>query len=309
MLNSDSARLPSLYPSILVPIDACLVHIEPVSLHEDVRLRNLGREELDHFNSLFKHDDALSLGLTVVPSSLVFLEIRLPKMQDDHSDAADEDPLLELRKIAVPLADKALSSLRLLQPGSIGFRGIVKPLADCFQPAYSYIQTSYEPQFQFPEYPYTYIPPTKNEIDKLLRFAKLWAHDLDGVPGLRWLNKAYAERNFDDRLAHLVFGLEQVLLSDESEKSYLSFKMALRGSWLLEPDPKKRTDLFRMLKKAYGLRSKIAHGGLKKPFGTDELRITTDVELALRNLINLRIDRQGLFSPQKLNEITLGVPF
>ena len=124
---------------------------------------------------------------------------------------------------------------------------------------------------------------------------------------MRWFNKAYSELNDDDRLAHLVFGLEQLLLKGETERSYLSFKMALRGAWLLAPPDQSRVMTFGRLREAYSLRSKVAHGSLMRPLNDEELKLTAEIEETLRRLILIWLESPSDLNAERLNRLTLGV--
>ena len=104
-----------------------------------------------------------------------------------------------------------------------------------------------------------------------------------------------------------MFGLEQLLLKGEKERSYLSFKMALRGAWLLEPPSQSRVQRFRQLREGYNLRSSIAHGSLMKALNDEELALTTELEEALRKLIRMYLKTPGRFDAAALNCLTLGV--
>ena len=87
-----------------------------------------------------------------------------------------------------------------------------------------------------------------------------WGKKLEKEPGVRWLNKAADEFYEEDRFAHLVFGLEQLLLRDETERSYLNYKRAIRGAWLLGRDRQGRKNVFQRLREAYKLRT-VFHDG------------------------------------------------
>jgi len=54
-----------------------------------------------------------------------------------------------------------------------------------------------------------------------------------------------------------MIALESLYLRDDKE---LSYKLALRGAFLLGSGQKERKKIFGFLKKAYGIRGKIVHG-------------------------------------------------
>jgi len=76
--------------------------------------------------------------------------------------------------------------------------------------------------------------------------------------GIRRLLFSTQKYEFEDRLIDLMIAFESTYL-DESEKGELSFKLALRSSYLLRTNFD-RKEVFDFMKKAYSLRSSIVHG-------------------------------------------------
>ena len=84
--------------------------------------------------------------------------------------------------------------------------------------------------------------------------------------------------------------------------------MALRGAWVISDSPEERKTIFSTLKKAYDLRSRIAHGVLNRSLTLDEMRLAHSIEDLLRKLMHNWLDAPEKFSPQALNDLTLGIP-
>lgn len=53
-----------------------------------------------------------------------------------------------------------------------------------------------------------------------------------------------------------------VLLGDNKNNDQLSLSFRLRGSWLLESDPKSRKTAYCLLRDIYKYRSQVAHSGI-----------------------------------------------
>ncbi len=79
---------------------------------------------------------------------------------------------------------------------------------------------------------------------------------------VRRLAYAMERKRPEDRLIDLMIAAEAVLLSDMNPE--LRFRFALRGAWFVTSDPHRRRRCFDFLKRAYDVRSAIAHGGTPK---------------------------------------------
>jgi hypothetical protein len=298
-----------LYPSILAPLDGVIQAIPRTELCKDVILRNLEPTEISTINQQdLSGNKNFGFGLGALPSEIVCLEAKLPsqkqgKNQDDGWDYHQN----YVRNIGGNLIRRGITLLRLTQGGPIGARLAIVPLTQTVPYGYTLAQIEYIPPIRRPKYPQSYVINSNTLKDIRRLFEEHWHKDLESEPGIRWLNKAYFELNNDDRLAHLVFGLEQLLLKGERERSYLSFKMALRGAWLLEPPSQSRVQRFRQLRTGYNLRSDLAHGNLMRELTDEELELTTELEDALRRLMQLYLKDPERFRLEVLNLVTLGV--
>ncbi len=225
----------------MAPIDGAWREIPRTELCEGAVLRNLLHAELSTLNQMLPHDRQFGFGIGELPKDVICFEASLqlpesPTLQQHQGNVGE---------LGGRCVDRAVSLIRLAQAGPIGARLVIRPLSEQIPSAYTLVQTSYIPAVHREHYPGRYVmsAATLETIKKL--FAAHWSRDLTETPGLRWFNKAYVEINDDDRLAHLVFGLEQLLLRGETERSYFSFKMALRGAWLLSPPDESRSADFR----------------------------------------------------------------
>lgn len=296
-----------MYPSILAPLDGVIEAIQRTELCKDVVLRNLEPIEMSTINRDLSGGKRFGFGLGELPAEIVCLEMRLPSQDVTGQNDAWNSHLNYVREIGGNLIRQGVTLLRLAQCGPIGARLAIVPLAPAVPYGYTLAQIEYIPALRRPKYPHSYAinSETLKGIGKF--FEKYWHRDLESEPGMRWFNKAYFELNNDDRLAHLVFGLEQLLLRGERERSYLSFKMALRGAWMLEPPSQLRVQQFRQLREGYTLRSELAHGNLMRELTDKELELTTKLEDALRRLMQLYLKCPERFSSEALNLLTLGV--
>ena len=68
----------------------------------------------------------------------------------------------------------------------------------------------------------------------------------------------------DDRIVDLVAALEALLLSDTNDRRELAFRTALRGAVFIEGSDLTRHQILDHLRRAYGVRSTVAHGGTPK---------------------------------------------
>lgn len=79
-----------------------------------------------------------------------------------------------------------------------------------------------------------------------------------------YFNKSYEENvSPRDSIVDLMIALESLYLQGENRE--LGYKLAIRMSHVLSTDPHTRKCIFDKVKKAYGLRSSIVHGGKKYP--------------------------------------------
>jgi len=106
------------------------------------------------------------------------------------------------------------------------------------------------------------------------------------------------ERRFDvDKLLDYMIGLESLYLPDGNDE--LTFRLSLRIVFVVNQEMAERKNLFKFLKKMYGVRSKIAHG--KKHELTKEDILKT--EQTLRQSLKIYLDNPGAFTSDVLDNI------
>jgi hypothetical protein len=76
----------------------------------------------------------------------------------------------------------------------------------------------------------------------------------------------------------LVAALEALLLTEIDERGELRFRTALRGAVFIEAPDLTRRQIQKQLRRAYDVRSSVAHGGTPKE---DDLKSPTDERLSL----------------------------
>lgn len=106
------------------------------------------------------------------------------------------------------------------------------------------------------------------------------------------LGRAGREHDFADRAIDLGIALESLLLAD-SDSGELSFRLSLRGAWLIGNDDVQRLEIQKALKKLYALRSRAAHAGTIERSTENRTTIdrATEVCMALiRKVIELQWD-------------------
>jgi hypothetical protein len=107
------------------------------------------------------------------------------------------------------------------------------------------------------------------------------------------LGRAGRERDFADRAIDLGIALESLLLHDIQAHGELSFRLSLRGAWLIGSNPTERLEIQRSLRKLYELRSQAVHAGfVEQSTNTRSAidRATAICRTLIRKLIDLECD-------------------
>ena len=125
------------------------------------------------------------------------------------------------------------------------------------------------------------------KIDGKLRHAAL------RIP-LDRLDRANGFRDLADTAIDLGIAFEALLLHDlnNSERGELSFRLSLRGAWLLGRDEIERRDVKRVLRDIYDLRSRAVHSGMVERTGKNWHTISRGRDLC-RQLILRTIDAKA----------------
>jgi hypothetical protein len=110
-------------------------------------------------------------------------------------------------------------------------------------------------------------------------------------------------QNPSDRLIDASIGLESLLLQGSNDE--LSFRLALRGAWLLGQSANERSEIFGQLKKVYDSRSRVIHGGIQAPAEPAIVDAAVDsLRRALRKIAELNVNPKQL--SDRLNAVVFG---
>lgn len=107
------------------------------------------------------------------------------------------------------------------------------------------------------------------------------------------LGRAGRERDFADRAIDLGIALESLLLHDIDGRSELSFRLSVRGAWLLGTSHTDRLEIQSSLTKLYVLRSQAVHAGLvdrDTKTGNTIARATALCQALIHKTIEFRCD-------------------
>ncbi len=112
------------------------------------------------------------------------------------------------------------------------------------------------------------------------------------------LGRAGREQDFADRAIDLGIALESLLLHDIEDHGELSFRLSLRGAWLIGSNDTERLKIQTSLKKLYDLRSRAVHSGFVERNANTENTISRATEIC-RTLIQRLIDLKCKIDWQK----------
>jgi hypothetical protein len=108
------------------------------------------------------------------------------------------------------------------------------------------------------------------------------------------LSRAGRQPDLADRAIDLGIALEALLLHDlESYRGELSFRLSLRGAWLIGDDANARNEIQKSLKQLYDLRSRVVHSGSIAQTSESENKIRRAVEhcqILIRRMIELKCE-------------------
>jgi hypothetical protein len=107
------------------------------------------------------------------------------------------------------------------------------------------------------------------------------------------LGRAGREYDFADRAIDLGIALESLLLHDIGDRGELSFRLSLRGAWLVGDSSKERLEIQKALKTLYDLRSRAVHSGVVDRIAENQNIITDATEICkrlIRKIIELKCE-------------------
>ena len=171
---------------------------------------------------------------------------------------------------------RAVTFLRLVQFGHLGFFCYFVPLAKEENCAYSFRHTypQITPKWNNYSQPYN-LPSDLSSIKSLV--SRFWDRKIEVDNVVRLFNKSFVERDLEDKLNGLVFALEHLYMREESERGYLSYKLAMRCAFLLSDDSTSRKHIFKNVRDGYNTRNRIVHRGTR----------LTDDEKTMNSIIKL----------------------
>lgn len=183
-----------------------------------------------------------------------------------------------------------LTALRLIKPGTLGYRvSAWEPLEDVRENA-SIIQSFYSPdQLAWGEGEYRL---EKEDIEILQRF---WSENQDRLFKLEKLGAmqraisrfemSYLKYEHVDKFLDLMIAMEALYIKGGERME--SYRMSQRAALMLESDQDKRMELRKRIKELYKIRSRLVHGGsLKiKADGRSEPEIVLELKNYVRRSI------------------------
>jgi len=107
---------------------------------------------------------------------------------------------------------------------------------------------------------------TMSDITQKARKTKLEKKILQAIQ-IFWFSKL--SKKTEIRFLMIISAFESLLLT-ENDRDYLGKKLAEKTAFLLGKDYDEKMELYRLIKKYYGIRSKLVHGSITKISGSDE---------------------------------------
>ena len=196
---------------------------------------------------------------------------------------------------------RAVTFLRLFQFGHLGFFCYFVPLAPTEESAYSFQYTYLQIAPKWNNYSHPYNLP--NDLSQMKSFvSRFWDQKVETDNVVRLFNKSFVERDLEDKLNDLVFALEHLYLRGESERGYLSYKLAMRCAFLLSDDLTSRKHIFKNVRECYNTRSKIVHSGARLIDDEKTMNLIIELEKYLRESIRRYLESPGIFKSPKLDK-------
>ena len=190
------------------------------------------------------------------PTSLLYIESKI-QVPDNGRPLRQADELFELLEC----------SFRLFQPGGISIRRHDRQwlvdghnLEETFFLGLRLPKPETATLYERPPYPLD-----DDILDGFIEFFNRHWPVLRGNPpsflstGTMRFNSSYERRDLADRLVDLVVALEA--LFGDGESGSISYKVATRCAYWLYPQGEERLATFESLRKLYGMRNSVIHGG------------------------------------------------
>jgi len=289
------------YPSVIALVEGILSgEIEPIEISGKFVLRNPYPAEMIKVNSIIK-DEFNSLPELRPDHCLLEINESIP-------NAETSETWLEyhhnIQVYGQKLILRALTFLRLCQFGHLGFVYLFVPGANIENCAYSFLDTRFQtpPKWQYYTCPYDF-PENFPELESFV--GQFWNQKIEEDNVVRWFNKSFLEPHLEDKLTDLIFALEQLYLRKESERVYLSYKLAMRCAFLLAKNREERMHVFENVRNGYKNRSKVVHEGKRLESDEETMRLIIELEGYLRKSILVYLKDNIIFNSKNLDNLIL----
>lgn len=114
-------------------------------------------------------------------------------------------------------------------------------------------------------------------------------------PAIVKLNDALLRRRPEEQIVDIGTCLEMLLMKKEKDQGEITFKLRTRAAWFLGSETEDRRRISKLVRDAYGFRSRAVHGSLKSPTAqeaSEHRRIVDETATLCRALIQ-KILREG----------------
>lgn len=164
-----------------------------------------------------------------------------------------EDVSVDLRSYI----DKFITILRLFKKGTVQYSGLLK-YPKVWRDSWSISYSREKVKIRSPIYELT-----QKEVEKFKNFWNVLNDlNIENYPfldvAIRRFNFSYDKDLPEDKLIDFIIAFEALYLKGAGEE--LSYRLALRCAYFLGKDEKEREKIFKNLRNAYVVRSKIVHG-------------------------------------------------
>ncbi|MDQ1252580.1 MAG: hypothetical protein QG646_1701 [Euryarchaeota archaeon] len=292
-----SIRCPYYFPGIIAYIHSISGKTELIEINNKIVLRNPCQIEIEKINDIIESEKKQYIPALELDSCL--LEIN----EDLTGSVWDKDSLEYLFKTIT----RVLCFFRLHYFSDIGIYCFWLPGSKMSNYGIEFRDTSEEfvPPF-WPGYTVEYaIPKCIDELECYV--SKFWDQKIEEDGAIRWFNKSFHERHLEDKLTDLIFGLEQIYLKGEGERSYLSYKLAMRCAFLIAGDRQERKNIFDNIRKGYNKRNSIIHSGKLLENNEETINLIIDLKVYLAESIKKYLKDKSLFCTENLDSLILSM--
>lgn len=291
------------YPSVIALLEGLIREIDTTEISQKFVLRNPKSDEIDSINSLLDINKINYLPKLCPNCCLLEINEGIPESRSFQQIGQN------VNLHAVKIAIQALTFLRLHQLGNLGIVYVWVPLSqkDNYEPIMLNTPNLRIPRPQVMDWKFQqYVMPDDHSgLECLVK--QFWDKKIHEEGYVRWFNKSFVEWELDDKLTDLIFALEQIYLKGESERSYLSYKLAIRCAALLTEDAQERMNIYKNIKEGYNKRSKIVHSGERLENSQETMNLIISLEEYLRKSIRRYLENKKFFCSEKLDSLVLGL--